>query len=403
MFILLLVPLCLLPFRFLLIRPLLACDCCCLWYNDPGGQTQVYQATNPIGIGSSSIPLITGIANYINKNPTTFAFQLGGTLLTLGLCVRFARSLQRVTTESLRGGKTSDEWGKLLGRVAYLSMIGLGMLVIVAIWGVYSYQDPLIQQLRDQGPIWLRNFGLTLLIVALMLLVGRIMQRASLRRMTHNRLDINLSVLISRFIYLCTLGVGAFIILAVWNVQLVVPVTVLGAVTVAISFSIQDILKNLVAGVYILVERPFRIGDEIMVDKYIGEVEDIHMRITTMRTISGEQVLIPNAIIFGSAVTNNTAYRRRRALLTVALPTEAAMSAEECDKAILDALKTVDGVLTDPPPDIQISSAVDQKITMLVHFWVPTDRLDVLSDVLFQVKRAVPSAEVSAPGVPGAA
>ncbi len=363
----------------------------------------MHQATNPVGVGDSSIPLITGIANYINKNPTTFAFQLGGTLLTLVLCVRFARSLQRVTTESLRGGRTSDGWGKLLGRVAYVSMIGLGILVIVAIWGVYSYQDPLIRQLRDQGPIWLRNFGLTLLIVALMLLIGRIMQRASLRRMTHNRLDINLSVLISRFIYLCTLGVGAFIILAVWNVQLVVPVTVLGAVTVAVSFSIQDILKNLVAGVYILVERPFRIGDEIMVDKYIGEVEDIHMRITTMRTISGEQVLIPNAIIFGSAVTNNTAYRRRRALLTVALPAEGALGAEECEKAILDALKTVDGVLTDPAPDIQASSAVDQKITMLVHFWVPTDRLDVLSDVLFQVKRAVPAAEVSAPGVAGAA
>ena len=352
---------------------------------------------NSIEAGSSSIPLITGIANYINKNPTTFAFQLGGTLLALVLCVRFARSLQRVTTESLLGGKTNDEWGKLLGRVAYLSMIGLGVLVIIAIWGVYSYQDPLINDLRDQGPIWLRDGGLTLLVVALMLLVGRVMQRASLRRMTRNKLDINLSVLISRFIYLCALGIGVFIILAVWDVQLVVPVTVLGAVTVAVSFSIQDILKNLVAGVYILVERPFRIGDEIMVDKYIGEVEDIHMRITTLRTISGEQVLIPNAIIFSSAVTNNTAYRRRRAMLTVVLPAD--ISADECEKAILEALKTVDGVLTDPPPDIQVSSAIDQKLTMAVHFWVPTDRLDVLSNVLFHVKRAVPQAEVSVPGV----
>lgn len=363
----------------------------------------MYQATNPIGAGGSSIPLITGIANYINKNPTTFAFQLGGTLLVLVLSVRFARSLQKVTTESLLGGRTSDEWGKLLGRVAYLSMIGLGTLVIIAIWGVYGYQDPLIRDLRDQGPIWLRDVGLTLLVVALMLLVGRVIQRASLRRMTRNRLDINLSVLISRFIYLCALGIGVFIILAVWDVQLVVPVTVLGAVTVAVSFSIQDILKNLVAGVYILVERPFRIGDEIMVDKYIGEVEDIHMRITTLRTVSGEQVLIPNAIIFGSAVTNNTAYRRRRALLSVVLPADGTISAEECEKTILEALKTLDGVLTDPPPDIQVSSAADHKITMLVHFWVPTDRFDVLSDVLFQVKHAVPAAEVSVPSLAGAA
>jgi small-conductance mechanosensitive channel len=197
------------------------------------------------------------------------------------------------------------------------------------------------------------------------------------------------------------LGIGTLIVLAVWDVQLAVPVTVLGAVTVALTLSLQDILKNLVAGVYLLVERPFRIGDEIVVDKYVGEVEDIHMRVTTLRTTSGEQVLIPNSLIFSSAVTNNTAYRRRRAMLAVVLPAE--MDAETGEATILEALKTVDGVLTDPPPDITVSSVVDQKLTLGVHFWVPSDRLDVLSVALFHVKRALPAAEVSVPGAAGMA
>jgi len=332
-----------------------------------------------------------------------FGGQLAGTVLAAALCLRFARSLQRVTTESLHSSKAGDGWSRLLGRVAYTTLLGLGLLVIVGIWGINGYQVSLIQDLRTEGPIWLRNIGLTLLVVALMLGVGRVLQRASLRRMTHNKIDINLSLLISRLIYLCTLGMGGLIILAVWNVQLVVPVTVLGAVTVALTFSIQDVIKNLVAGVYLLVERPFRIGDEIMVDKYIGEVEDIHMRVTTLRTISGEQVLIPNAIIFSSAVTNNTAYRRRRVLLTVTLSQEGELTPEACEQAILATLKTVEGILTDPPPEVLVSSAIDQKVTMAVHFWIPTDRHDILSTALFQVKRAAPAAEVSTSGAAGAA
>ncbi len=352
-----------------------------------------------LGADVADLPILTGIARYIQAQPILFGIQLGGSILIAALCLRFARSLRRVTTESLPTG-ANDGWGKLLGRMAYFSLLGLGLLLIAGIWGVNSFQRVLDLLRTLAGPTQFAavHVALTLLVLVLMLTVGRILQRASMRRLSHTRVDINLSVLVSRFIYLCALGVGVLIILAIWEVQLVLPVTVLGAVTVAFTFALQDLLKNLVAGVYLLVERPFRIGDEIMVDKYVGEVEDIHMRVTTLRTASGEQVLIPNGVLFSSAVTNNTAYRRRRALLTVVLPEEE-KTTEAGEAAILDALKAVEGILTDPPPEIRISSAVDQKLTLAVRFWVPTDRLDILSAALFHVKRALPGAEVSIPGV----
>ena len=361
----------------------------------------MYYSFAASGAGIADVPILTGILDYIQTQPVLFGVQLGASVLVVALCLPFARSLRRVTTESLHAG-ANDLWGKLLGRLAYLSVLGLGLLLIAGIWGINSYQRALVQQLADQAPTVARNLGLTLLVLALMLTVGRILQRASMRNLARTRVDINLSVLVSRFIYFCALGVGLLIVLGVWSVQLVIPVTVLGAVTVAFTFALQDLLKNLVAGIYLLVERPFRIGDEIMVETYVGKVEDIHMRVTTLRTVSGEQVLIPNGILFSSAVTNNTAYRRRRALLTVVLPEEEKTS-EAGEAAILEALKTVDGILTDPPPEVRVSSAVDQKLTLAVHFWVPTDRLDVLSAALFHVKHALPDAEVSIPGMAGTA
>ncbi|HLW00472.1 MAG TPA: mechanosensitive ion channel domain-containing protein [Ktedonobacterales bacterium] len=353
------------------------------------------------GAGIADVPLISGIVDYIQAQPILFGVQLGGSLLVAVVCLRLARSLRRVTTESLHAGP-NDIWGRLLGRIAYFSLLGLGLLLIAGIWGINGYQRALLTQLAHEAPGVARNVGLTLLVLALMLTVGRVLQRASMRNLARTRVDINLSVLVSRSIYFCALGVGLLIVLAVWNVELAVPVTVLGAVTVALTFSLQDLLKNLVAGVYLLIERPFRIGDEISVQTYEGTVEDIHMRVTTLRTVGGEQVLIPNGILFSSAVTNNSAYRRRRAALTVVLPEEE-KTTEAGEAAILEALKTVDGILEDPPPEIRVSSAVDQKLTLLVHFWVPTERLDVLSSALFHVKRVLPGAEVSIPGMVGTA
>jgi len=362
----------------------------------------VYLLLLPFIADDTSLPIISGITDYIKNNPAAFAIQLACTVLVSVLCLRFARVLQHVTTESLRGGKASDGWGRLLGRVAYFSVLGLGLLLVVGIWGISSNPRRILDQLGQQAPGVLSNLGLTLLVLAIVLSVGRVMQRASISRMTHSRIDMNLSILMSRVIYLGVLGTGVLIILAIWNVQLIVPVTVLGALTFAITFAIQDILKNLVAGVYLLVERPFRIGDEIMVDRYIGQVEDIQMRVTTLRTTTGEQVLIPNGIIFSSALTNNSAYRRRRAMLTITLLEQEQLSTKDCEQVILQALSVVEGVLQDPAPTIQISSALDQKLTLAVYFWVPTDRLDVLSDALFEVKRALPAAEVSVPGLAGA-
>lgn len=362
--------------------------------------TLVYYSLALFGAGVAYIPILTGITDYIEAQPVLFGIQLGCSILVAAVCFGFARRLQRVTTESLHAG-TNDFWGILVGRVAYVSLLGLGLLLIVGIWSINAYQRALVQQFATQAPIAARNIGITLLVLALMLTAGRILQRACMRNLARTRVDINLRVLVSRLIYLCALGVGVLIVLAVWNVQLVIPVAVLGAVTVAFTFALQDLLKNLVAGVYLLMERPFRIGDEIRVDSYVGTVEDIHVRVTTLRTVGGEQVLIPNGILFSSAVTNNSAYRRRRALLMVVLPEEEKTSAAG-EAAILDVLKTVDGILADPPPEIRVSSVVDQKLTLAVHFWVPTDRLDVLSAALFQVKRALPGAEVSIPAIAGA-
>jgi small-conductance mechanosensitive channel len=82
--------------------------------------------------------------------------------------------------------------------------------------------------------------------------------------------------------------------------------TLAGAVGLAFSLAIQDILKNFFSGIYLLLERPFRVGDTIRVKEQQGVVENIGVRTTELRTPENVQVLVPNAVVFAEVVTNHT-------------------------------------------------------------------------------------------------
>src|SRR5439155_19480555 len=79
-----------------------------------------------------------------------------------------------------------------------------------------------------------------------------------------------------------------------------------GAFGLALGLAVQDILKSFFAGLYLLFERPFLIGDEAQVKDHIGRVDEAGFRATTIRTEDNVLVVVPNAIIFAEAVSNRT-------------------------------------------------------------------------------------------------
>ncbi len=86
-------------------------------------------------------------------------------------------------------------------------------------------------------------------------------------------------------------------------------ITFIGLITAAITLSLQDILRNLVAGVFLLLEQPFAIGDRIKVGADEGVIERVGIRTSTIRNNRQEPVLIPNIVLFTQAVTNRSGRR----------------------------------------------------------------------------------------------
>lgn len=120
-------------------------------------------------------------------------------------------------------------------------------------------------------------------------------------------LDPNLQLLLGRVVYLGALGVGVIWALGIVGISTATLLAAVGVAGLAITLALQDVLRNFFAGVYLLFERPFRIGDEITVKDIRGRVVDVGIRTTSLRTEEGVLVLIPNAVLLAEVVCNRSA------------------------------------------------------------------------------------------------
>jgi small-conductance mechanosensitive channel len=96
------------------------------------------------------------------------------------------------------------------------------------------------------------------------------------------------------------------VILRIFGVDPATIVTVVGIFGLAASLAAQDILKNFFSGLYLLVERPFQIGDLVKIGDNIGVIEDVGFRVTRLRTANDQVIYVPNATVFSSTLINET-------------------------------------------------------------------------------------------------
>lgn len=120
------------------------------------------------------------------------------------------------------------------------------------------------------------------------------------------RLHAEVAALVSRATALAVYAIGGSVVLAIVGASWTAIAAVLGAATFGISLALQDVGRGFVNGVYILVERPFRIGDQVRVGVAEGRVEEVGVRLTTLRTAAGDRIIVPNTVVFSSIIENSS-------------------------------------------------------------------------------------------------
>ncbi len=173
----------------------------------------------------------------------------------------------------------------------------------------------------------------------------------------------------------------------------------LGIGGVAIGFAFRDVLQNLLAGILILLTRPFVIGDQIRAGSYEGTVEDVWVRATVLRTYDNQRVLIPNATLFVDKITVITAHDKRR--LAFPLTIGNGDDIREARRVIVEALRGTEGVLADPPPEALVTGLGAAGVDMTARLWIDPprrrDAVDALDHAIANVKDALTAAGIDLP------
>jgi len=163
----------------------------------------------------------------------------------------------------------------------------------------------------------------------------------------------------------------------------------LGVTGIAIGFAFKDIFQNLLAGLLILLTRPFRLGDQIVSGPHEGTVEEIQVRATLLRTYDNRRVVIPNSELYTNRVVVITAFDRIR--LAVQVGIGYGDDILDSKRIILAALDDLDDVLKAPAPQVLVRALGDFSVNLEVRFWLaPPIRKEVVEaeDVVLTALKA---------------
>jgi small-conductance mechanosensitive channel len=128
-----------------------------------------------------------------------------------------------------------------------------------------------------------------------------------------------------------------------------------GALGIGLGFGLQDIVKNFVAGLVILIERPIQIGDSIEIGEVVGDVTEIRARATVVRTNDDVSLIVPNSKFISDTVVNRS-FRHPRVRYRIPVTVAAGNAPDAVEAALLEAARKSDNVLADPAPKVWFDS-----------------------------------------------
>lgn len=243
---------------------------------------------------------------------------------------------------------------------------------------------------------WLLRIALALLIAGLGMWLARALSRALDRVMARFGVEQILRDFLRNLAY----AIGLIVVLVAALDALGVPTTsllaVLGAAGLAIGLALKDSLSNIASGVMLIVLRPFRAGDAVVIAGQEGIVEQVRIFQTLLRTYQNHDVILPNSQITTAPIINYTARTQRRIDLPVGIGYDDDLAAA---RTLLLALATGNArVLKDPAADVLVNKLGESSIELVLRAWVATPvYAEVRSELIEATAREFSRAGVSIP------
>ncbi|MBA2563855.1 MAG: mechanosensitive ion channel family protein [Gemmatimonadetes bacterium] len=220
-------------------------------------------------------------------------------------------------------------------------------------------------------------------------LLRRVFERAHLERDVAEILQT-----LARYV---AIGLGVMLALENLGLNVTSVLAGLGIVGIALGFAAKDTLANLIAGITILWDRPFRVGDRIEVSGSEGVVQKITLRTTRLDTPRNEVVILPNQNMMTEKIVNHT----MRPSLRIDIPFGIAYrhEVEDARRVVLAIVQGDENIRAKPEPQVVVTALADSSVNLQLRFWLKDPRLEIPMEFRYteKIKAALDAAEIEIP------
>lgn len=240
------------------------------------------------------------------------------------------------------------------------------------------------------------NIVAAIAIVIIGMIVARIVSNTVNRLMVARKIDATVADFLSALV---RYGIIAFTLIAALGrvgVQTASVIAVLGAAGLAVGLALQGSLSNLAAGVLLVMFRPFRAGEYVDLGGVAGTVLNVQIFSTTMRTVDGKIVVIPNGKIIAGNIINfsREPVRRNEFIICVAYDSDI----DQVKKILTDIIQSDERILKDREMTVRLNELGASSINFVVRVWSnSSDLQSVYWDVLERIKREFDANGISFP------
>jgi small conductance mechanosensitive channel len=224
----------------------------------------------------------------------------------------------------------------------------------------------------SQATSFVITYGVNIILALLMFVVGKwLAKRITLfleKRMTAGGIDTTISKFVKNVLYYVMIVIIVVAVLGQVGIQTASFVAIIGAAGLAVGLALQGSLSNFAAGVLLILFRAIKVGDFVEAAGVAGSVKEISIFTTTLATGDNKTIIVPNASVMNSNITNYSTQSTRRVDLVIGVSYDSDI---EQVKNELQAMAEADQrVLKDKPVTIGVSELADSSVNLVFRPWV---------------------------------
>jgi len=247
----------------------------------------------------------------------------------------------------------------------------------------------------SKGPVTLGNLLEFIFILSFSIIISRIII-LYLRRYFKNKVSKDVGETTIKFLYYGSLLIVFITVLPLIGLDPSGLLLAGGITGIVLGFASQNIVGNLISGVFLMIEKPIKIGDQVEINKISGYVTDIRIISTFIRTFDGLLIRIPNQQVFTTNITNTVSYPVRRFDFTIKI-----RYSDDADAAIWFIQDLIDKepfALSSPSPYVYVNDLGENSVDLVVRIWAPiSEWYGLKTRFLWAIKKVLEENNIEVP------